>query len=219
MTSRSQFIALVTLWLASCTLPVSEGAINWRFPSLASEGCPDISGSYYEGTPVEVVDGCNYSWCTQKLYPTSLYLFLTGGSSAPRVRGTIFETPKPKRELVPSATYISDIEYGRQMLRVTLRDSMGLTYSTGNVPLERRNIGCADGAIIIHDVLNHSATESGTSGISYSESRVMKMADGTIRGETWHGYQSRKGLAGRTDSSARDVTHRIWTFAPARVLR
>lgn len=208
-------IAAASMSLASCALPVSERDISWRYPALSKEQCPDLSGSYYEGIPVPVVDGCPHSWCSNKLYPTGLYALMTGGRSAPTMPGASFEEirPLPTSSMATSKpTYVSRIRQSSDSIRVELRDIGGLTYVVGTVSMDGLRIGCSDGFLIIRKVRNHASAESGTPGVSYSETRIQKMTDSSLRAETWSAYRVRSSLGGRISGSEKDLTHRVWTF-------
>ncbi len=216
MKAKALFLIVVAATAqTSCSLPVKEGDIDWRFQTLSKQGCPNLSGAYYEGAPAKVVDGCTHSWCSDKLYPVGLYLLMTGGSSTPLVPGTTFDERRVLPERANRTTYVSEIAQTNDSLRVALRDIGGVTYIVGTIPLDRTSIGCTGGALIFRNVRSHSMTESGKAGVSYSESKIEKLANGSVRAEVWHAFQSRNSLTGKVEKPVRDATHRVWTFAPA----
>jgi hypothetical protein len=203
---------------ASCAIPVTDSEIDWRFPPLSMDGCPDLTGSYYEGAPVKVADDCLHSRCSDKLYPIGLYALLTGGTARPIVPGTTFQSLKP----LPNQTvenrdrtvYISEIKYDANTLRLALKDISGATYIVGAVPLNHSRVGCRDGSLIIRDLAHVGGAEGSRGYITWYETEIKVVPNGLIA-HRWSETRPRSRLSGQAYGNSQDVSSRAWTFAPA----
>ena len=218
LSTKTLWVVVVSIMISACFRHVSEGAIEWRYPVLSKSHCPDLSGSYHEGIPVQVTDGCIHSWCSDKLYPIGLYLLMTGGVGKPIVPGASFEElhPLPRSSKVTEETgYVSGVRLLDDFIKVELLDKKGRAYFVGTLPIDAVRIGCTDGFLVIRGLMGHASAESGNPGVSYSEIKMHEIADGSVKAETWSGYRTRNSLTGRVAGDERNLTRRVWIFSPA----
>jgi hypothetical protein len=165
---------------------VTDRDIDWRFPALSKQGCPDLTGRY--------------------LNAGGLFVLMTGGVVAPHEAATI-QTVRP----IPEGTVtFSVIRHEADTLKLVLSDDAGIEYLRGT--LGGSQIGCYGGALIIRNVRNLPKAESAYGLVRYSELKIRKLADGNLRVARWSAERLRSNFTGKAMGPVRDVRENSWMF-------
>ena len=201
--------------LAGYAIPVTDTEIDWRFPVLSKQGCPDLTGRYLVGEPLPVASGCSYSGCGGN-QPIGLFALITGGGKNVVVPGTTFEWfnefPKQTVEHRDKSIRVTVIDQTARDVVVTVLSETGVAYVKGSVPLGHANIGCHAGVMIIREVRNLAKAESAYGLVRFSETEIRQAGDGNLHVRRWLAERLRSNLTGKAIGPVRDAREDRWTF-------
>jgi hypothetical protein len=207
-------LAAVASLLPGCAIPVTDEEIDWRFPVLSKQGCPDLTGTYADESE-PLLYKCR--WCNQPRLRTHwLFLSITGGLRRPLEGVTISTTKMASQQSSdPSrGDRISVIRQTNSFLEIERIDDEGIAHIKGIVHLSHPRMGCHDGALIIRNVANLIGSEGGSGSVQYSETTIRKMPDGRIRVTVLSGDRYRSKLTGKAYGPALDAEEKSWIFNP-----
>lgn len=209
-------LAFLCFLITACAIPVSEADIDWRYSPLSTDGCPDLSGRYFDdGKPRREMMQCPLSWSCNRvegLFP----LMISKLGKLPEFR---FEKhmPLPKStQKDAEVIYVTTVRHTSSGIELRLQDVQGAEYSSISTLLQHEHIGCYGGAMIVKTANNFIGSEGGSGGVQYSETEIRKMPDGSLLLTEWRAWRYRSKLSGKAYGEPRDVAQRSWRFAPAR---
>lgn len=196
---RGLVLAAAVALVPGCATPVTDRDIDWRFPALSKQGCPDLTGKYINNK--------------------KLFILLTGGLLGGGSRqGTRIEDvrplPVPEPDQQDRTVYFTRIKQTASNLEAVLIDNANTEYIRGVVSLEHARIGCQNGAMIIRRLGNVAKAESAAGSADVGETEFRRLPDGGIEAVDWARRYLRSNLTGKATTKTDEKTTR-WTFPPA----
>lgn len=212
------YLATFLLFSAGCSpLPVRDSEIDWHFPVLSKQGCPDLSGRYLDdGIRREEMMRCTSASLTCSRAAGLFPLLIGKLEDLPEYR---FEkqTPLPKPTQKDSGTvYVTIVRHTPSDIALRLQDLHGIKYSSLSAPLHHDRVGCHSGAMILRNISNLGGSEGGSGMVQYSETEIRKATDGSLLLTEWRAWRYRSKLTGKAYAEPRDVVQRSWRFEPER---
>jgi hypothetical protein len=189
---------LLLFVLAGCGWS-SKGALEavvWDPPVLAKQGCPDLSGTYFD-VPENSSPDPGLSWVLQfgigskYNFPITVVDYRKIPFVAVKRPRVSMPDQKPTNEILThedtSAFYktaITTVRHQGWHLEAILMDSNGVPYQKVARDLNHQLIGCDKGALVIRDMSAHVGSEGGGGSADASEMRITKLPDGRLRFDT-----------------------------------
>lgn len=215
MNTRIIILTFLATLITACAMPVYDDEIDWRHPNLNRDGCPDLSGLYFDdGAPRQEMMRCPVSWSCSRV--EGLFPLMIGKlQKLPEYR---FEKymPFPKPILKKAGPiYVTAVRHTPSEIELRLQDTQGKEYSSLSMPLRHERIGCHNGTLIVRSVGNLIGSEGGSGSVQYSETEIQKNMDGSLVLTEWRAWHYRSKLSGKAYGEAQDVAQRSWYFFPA----
>lgn len=186
------FVVLLT---SACIpiLSVTEDEIDWRFPEISKEACPDLSGKYYTFEDGRYPTGGRlFNWMTRSDFFTPTYGVSMFNYSP--VEGVNVEILHPD---IKSISMLTSIQQTDLYIEITMFDRAGHAKAQGRIDMKQSQIGCYKGALIMRGLRNKAKAESAVGEIDYTEGEFRKLTDGSLQVQHWFSSRLRSNLTGK----------------------
>lgn len=215
MKPRLFFAATVAAVLSGCAMPVTDDEVDWRTPILSRGGCPDLSGTYTTGMPLDHFENCPLPQCA-KSQPVGLLLLVAGPAAKPSLPNVVIERmrdfPREVGDQTTGNNYLAKVTHDSHAIEIRIQDETGTVFLKGHIPSNHPSIGCYRDALIIRRVAHLGGAEGAKGVVKYSEVELRRRTDGSIVASQWENSRVRSRLTGAPSGIARDVHERAWVF-------